>query len=43
MVGKPLLLNDNNSDANDTDWCMTHVAGMLPEEQRGYYKEMVEK
>ena len=43
VVGKPLLLSENDSELNDTDWCMAHVAKMLPEEQRGYYKEMAEE
>jgi len=43
VVGKPLLLSENDSETNDTDWCMSHVAKMLPEEQRGYYKELVEE
>jgi len=40
IVGEPLLLSENNSGLNDTDWCMSYVAKMLPEQQRGYYKEM---
>ena len=37
-IGKPLRLSENTEDSNGTDWCMKHVAEMLPEEQRGYYK-----
>jgi len=43
IIGKPLKLSQNDSDFNDTDWVMAHVAEMLPEEQRGYYKDAVEK
>lgn len=43
VVGKPLLLSENDSGMSGTDWCMAHVAEMLPEEQRGYYKDKVEK
>jgi hypothetical protein len=39
VVGKPLLLSENNSVVRDIDWCMAHIAAMLPEEQRGYYKQ----
>lgn len=38
VVGESIKLSDNDSDLNGTDWCMKHVAGMLPEDQRGYYK-----
>jgi 1-acyl-sn-glycerol-3-phosphate acyltransferase len=38
IVGQPLKLSENDTDLNGTDWCMKHVAEMLPEEQRGYYK-----
>ena len=40
IVGQPLKLSENDTDLNGTDWCMRHVAEMLPEEQRGYYKEV---
>lgn len=40
VIGEPLELEDNNTELNDTDWVMTHVAKMLPQEQRGYYKDM---
>lgn len=43
VVAKKLQLDDNNTDLSPVDWCMAHVAKSLPEEQRGYYKEMVEK
>jgi len=39
IVGQPLKLSENESENNGTDWCMKHVAEMLPEEQRGYYKD----
>lgn len=43
VIGKPLSLEDNDTDLSGTDWCMAHVASMLPEEQRGYYKELVKE
>jgi len=39
VIKDPVRLSENDSRLNDTDWCMAHVAGMLPESQRGYYKE----
>lgn len=33
-IGKPLLLSKNQT----TDWVMTHLAQLLPEDQRGFYK-----
>ncbi len=39
VIGKPLFLSENSGEQNGTDWCMSYVAGMLPEEKRGYYKE----
>lgn len=39
VIGKPLKLSENNTDLNGADWCMEHVAEMLPEEQRGYYRD----
>lgn len=41
-VGAPLILEENDSGLNNTDWCMAHIAKMLPESQRGYYKEATE-
>jgi 1-acyl-sn-glycerol-3-phosphate acyltransferase len=41
IIGEPLRLSENDTDLNGTDWCMKHVAEMLPEEQRGYYKDIV--
>jgi len=38
IIAKPIRLIDNNGDLNDTDWCMSKVAEMLPEEKRGHYK-----
>ena len=38
VVGEPLKLSGNDTEQNGTDWCMQHIAKMLPEEQRGYYK-----
>ncbi len=43
QIGKPLVLEKNQTDLNGTDWCMAHVASMLPEEQRGYYTNSVKK
>jgi len=43
IIGKPLKLSGNDCNLNGTDWCMEHVAEMLPEQQRGYYKNKVEK
>ncbi len=40
IVGQPLKLSDNDTEINGTDWAMAHVASMLPEEQRGYYKNL---
>ncbi len=42
-IGESLLLEDNDSGLNGTDWCMSHVAKLLPEEQRGYYKDVAIK
>jgi 1-acyl-sn-glycerol-3-phosphate acyltransferase len=36
--GEQLTLNKNYTPLNGTDWCMSKLADMLPEEQRGYYK-----
>jgi len=41
QIGKSIVLEKNKTDLNGTDWCMAHVAGMLPEEQRGYYTDLV--
>lgn len=38
IIGKPILLSKNESGLNGTDWAMSHIAGMLPEDKRGYYK-----
>ena len=42
-IGKPLKFSENDTKLNGTDWAMAHVAEMLPEEQRGYYKDKIEK
>ncbi|GEM_PF-1018752 len=39
IVGQPLKLSENDTELNGTDWAMAHIASMLPEEQRGYYKD----
>ena len=39
VAGEPIILSKNNTELSDTDWAMTHVAKMLPEEQRGYYRD----
>lgn len=43
VVGQPLFFEENDTELSDTDWAMAHVAAMLPEEQRGYYKDVVKK
>lgn len=43
IVGQQLKLSENDTDLNGTDWAMTRVAEMLPEEQRGYYKSLLTK
>ncbi len=43
MIDKQLSLGKNDTKLDDTDWCMAYVANMLPEEQRGYYREMVKE
>lgn len=40
IIAKPVRLIDNDSDLDNTDWCMGKVADMLPEEKRGYYKNI---
>lgn len=42
IVGQPLKLSENDTDLNGTDWAMAHVAEMLPEEQRGFYKDKIQ-
>lgn len=42
-IQKPLLLEENQTGLNATDWCMAHIANMLPESQRGYYTNIVHK
>ena len=42
-VGEPVVLGDNKTEFGDADWCMAQIAKMLPEEQRGYYKDIVEE
>lgn len=38
-IGKAVSLKENDSNLSNTDWCMAQVAEMLPESQRGYYKD----
>lgn len=40
-VGEVITLDENNSDLSGTDWLMTQIAQMLPEKNRGYYKDLV--
>lgn len=40
-IGKPLVLEQNPTQLTGTDWSMAHVACMLPEDDRGYYTQMV--
>lgn len=42
-IGKPLFINQNQTELSNTDWCMVNLAKLLPENQRGYYKEILEK
>jgi 1-acyl-sn-glycerol-3-phosphate acyltransferase len=41
-VGDPSTLRDNDTDLSNADWYMKQVSDMLPEEQRGYYKDIEE-
>ena len=41
VIGESLLMEENSTELSGTDWVMTHIATMLPEEQRGYYKDKV--
>lgn len=34
-------MTENKTELSNANWIMTHIAEMLPEEKRGYYKEMV--
>lgn len=38
-IGTPSTISDNDTELSDTDWYMRKIAGMLPEEQRGYYRD----
>jgi 1-acyl-sn-glycerol-3-phosphate acyltransferase len=40
IISDSVDLSENNTDLNGTDWCMAKVAKMLPENQRGYYKNI---
>lgn len=40
QIGSPLKLSENDSGTSDTDWCMHHIAAMLPKENRGYYAKV---
>ncbi len=38
-IGKPMLLSEKDEDISGTDWCMSNLAELLPEDRRGYYKD----
>lgn len=40
-VGEVITLDKNNSELSGTDWLMTRIAQMLPEKNRGYYKDLI--
>ncbi|OQA36914.1 MAG: Acyltransferase [Parcubacteria group bacterium ADurb.Bin326] len=40
-VGEAVTFDENNSELNNTDWLMTQIAQMLPENNRGYYKNSI--
>jgi len=39
-IGDPSTLRDNDTDLSNADWYMKQIAEILPEEQRGYYKNL---
>lgn len=41
-VGSPFSLTENNTQENDVDWSMYHIARLLPKAQRGEYKNIPE-
>ncbi len=41
VIGKNFVSSENNSGMSLTDYGMSKIAGMLPKEQRGYYKDKV--
>ncbi len=41
QVGEAVTFDKNNSELNDTDWLMTQIARMLPENNRGHYKDLI--
>lgn len=43
VIDRPLTLSKNDTGLNGTDWAMSHVAYMLPEEQRGYYGSLLNR
>lgn len=43
IIGRTLTFEENTTEASDTDWAMARVAKMLPEEQRGYYRNLAEE
>ncbi|MDR1196852.1 MAG: 1-acyl-sn-glycerol-3-phosphate acyltransferase, partial [Candidatus Nomurabacteria bacterium] len=40
-IGEPITTEDNDTDMNFSDFAMTKVAELLPEENRGYYADKV--
>lgn len=43
IIGNQIVLEKNDSDLSGVDWCMAHIAEMLPEEKRGYYARLINK
>jgi 1-acyl-sn-glycerol-3-phosphate acyltransferase len=40
-IGEPITTDDNDTELNFSDFAMTKVAELLPEENRGYYADKV--
>lgn len=40
-VGEAVTFDKNNSELSDTDWLMIQIAQMLPENNRGHYKDLI--
>lgn len=40
-IGEAVSFDKNNSELNNTDWLMAQIARMLPEKNRGYYKDLI--
>ena len=37
-IGNPSTVEDNETESSNTDWFMNKIAELLPEDQRGYYR-----